>query len=152
MNRLRRCRCRYLQIFAEPSAKREVHVMHNVQFLESVSAKKLNGKERNPTGFVTWVPSCRRHLFHTIFFTSRHMTRWLETFPVPEESPAHHVRDLRFSVGGPISVLERFFEHMPWFTNVEGVALSRYNTFKPFWLPSFWRLPQSATSLTTEGI
>ena len=27
--------------------------MHNVQFLESVSAKKLNGKERNPTGFVT---------------------------------------------------------------------------------------------------
>ena len=54
MNRLRRCRCRYLQIFAEPSAKREVHVMHNVQFLESVSAKKLNGKERNPTGFVTF--------------------------------------------------------------------------------------------------
>ena len=99
----------------------------------------------------SWVPSCRRHLFHTIFFTSRHMTRWLETFPVPEESPAHHVRDLRFSVGGPISVLERFFEHMPWFTNVEGVALSRHNTFKPFWLPSFWRLPQSATSLTIRG-
>jgi len=45
-----------------------------------------------------WVPPCRRHLFHTIAFSSNDMTRWFKLFPLPEKSPAHYVRELRVSV------------------------------------------------------
>ena len=38
------------------------------------------------------VDSCRRHSFHTVDLTSGRMDRRFNTFPVPEESPAHHVR------------------------------------------------------------
>jgi hypothetical protein len=36
----------------------------------------------------SWVPSCRRHLFHTILFASWDMIRWLKMFPVPRRVPA----------------------------------------------------------------
>ena len=46
----------------------------------------------------SWVPLCRRYVFHTIVFTSRNVVRWLETFPVPEESLACYVKDLMMSL------------------------------------------------------
>jgi len=99
----------------------------------------------------SWVPSCRRHLFHTVTFASRDVDRWLEVFPVPEESPAHHLRDLRIWIGGHHRrVPERLFECTPWFTNVEKVSLLGYWGFPQLRIPSCWRLPQSVTSLTVN--
>ena len=99
----------------------------------------------------SWVPSCRRHLFHTIIFTPRDVTRWLKTFPVPKESPAHYVKDLRFSLGGHYGAPEKFSKHTPWFTNVEKMALTM-NTTSPASRTSFpARLPQSVTSLTIKA-
>ena len=95
----------------------------------------------------SWTPSCRRHLFHAILFTSIHMARWLETFPVPENSPTHLIRHLHFSIGMFDDIPEKFFEYTPWFTNVEKATLSDRG-FHPLRIPSFWRLPQSVTSLT----
>ena len=69
------------------------------------------------------VPSCRRHLFRTITFTSQNVGRWLKTFPVPEESPACYVKDLCLLFGGRCDAPEEFFKHTPWFTNVEKMAL-----------------------------
>ena len=94
----------------------------------------------------SWVPSSRRHLFHTILFTMRDMDKWLKTFPVPEQSPAHYIRDLRVSTGGYGSSPGVFFEYIPWFTNVERVTLLGDGR----WIPTFWRLPQSVTSLTVN--
>ena len=95
----------------------------------------------------SWIPSCRRHLFYTTHFTPKSMVKWIEAFPVPEDSPAHHVRDLRFSIGGHNSIPEKFFGYTPWFTNVERVillGLGMFDFLEPFWTP----LPQSTTSLT----
>ena len=79
------------------------------------------------------------------------MDRWLETFPVPEESPANHVRDLTVEIGGGESVPERFFEYISWFTNVKWVTLQgREAGAPPLRVPSLWRLPQSVTSLTVS--
>ena len=50
---LRRCHCRYLKIFTEPFAKGKPMWCTNALFLETVLAKKLNGKEWNPTDFIT---------------------------------------------------------------------------------------------------
>ena len=96
----------------------------------------------------SWVPLCQRLLFHTILFTSTRIARWLKTFPVPEESPAHFVRDLWLLVGGDHSIPEQFFEHTPWFTDAEKMTLVGNEGLHPSWIPSSWRLPQSVTSLT----
>ena len=96
----------------------------------------------------SWIPPCRRHLFRTIYFTLKDMKRWLETFPVPEESPAHYVRDLRFSIGKHDVAREKFFEYAPWFENVERMGLYGHGSYEPLWMPPVWRLPQSITSLT----
>ena len=100
-----------------------------------------------------WIPSCRRSLFHTICFTSRNVGRWLETFPVPAESPAHYARDLLFSIGGDFGVPEEIFEHTPWFMNVERVIFLRDRGSQPLhWqVTQFWRLPRSVTSLAVNG-
>ena len=73
----------------------------------------------------SWVPACRRHLFHTIHFSSKDRARWLETFPVPEESPARYVRHLHITVKRSDS---------------------------PLRMTSFGGLPQSVTSLTVVAI
>ena len=96
----------------------------------------------------SWVPPCQRYLFHSILFTSIRMARWLKAFPVPEDSPAHRVRHLLFSIGRYDDVPETFFGYIPWFANVEGVTLSKHEKFHPLWIPPFWRLPESVTSLT----
>ena len=76
------------------------------------------------------------------------MLRWLETFPVPENSPAHFVRHLHLSIGEYGGAPEKFFEYIPWFTDVEKATLLNYEDFGLLWIPPFWRLPQSVTSLT----
>ena len=93
----------------------------------------------------SWVQPCRRHLFRTVVFTSMVMGRWLKTFPVPEESPAHHVRDLCIWIGGHLLVAEKFREYTQWFTNVEEISLMGV---PPYRVPLLGRLPRSATSLT----
>ena len=100
---------------------------------------------------ISWIPSCRRHLFHTITFTSRNVAKWLETFPVPEESPAYHVKDLRFSLGGRCGAPEEFFKHTPWFTNAEKMTVTGNVMFPSLGIPLFARLPQSVTSLAIEA-
>ena len=95
----------------------------------------------------SWLPSCRRHLFHTTFFNSE-TAKWFETLQEPEDSPARHVRDLRFSIRGYYGAPEKFFEYIPWFTNVEKVTLSGHGRYQPLRVPWLWKLPQSVTSLT----
>jgi hypothetical protein len=98
----------------------------------------------------SWVPSCRRHLFHTILFNSRSTARWVKTFPVPGESPAHYVRDLCFSLWGYSGAPQKVFDHVPWFINVEKMAWLGHGGFRSPWILSLGRLPQSLTSLTIE--
>ena len=99
----------------------------------------------------SWVPSCRRHLFHTIILSSRNVAKWLKTFPVPQESPAHYVKDLRFSFGGRYGAPEKFSKHTTWFTNVEEMVLTMTATSSPPKTSFPARLPQSVTSLTIRA-
>ena len=96
------------------------------------------------------VQPCRRHLFRTVVFNSTHMDRWLKTFPVPEESPAHHVKDLRICVGGDSRVHERFFKHTRWFTGAHRMYLAGYGGRPLFQETQNWTLPQSVTSLAID--
>jgi hypothetical protein len=99
----------------------------------------------------SWVTPCRRHLFRTIFFTWRYIAIWLETFPVPEESPAHHVRALHFWCGWCFDAPEKFFEYISWFTNVRKVVWSGQAELEPLCgVLSFGRLSQTVTSLVID--
>lgn len=70
-------------------------------------------------------------------------------FPVPEESPAHHVRDLRFSTRWFFKIPEGFPEHIPWFANVEKVTWSgEIGLRRPYQMLSLGRFSQSVTSLS----
>ena len=45
-----------------------------------------------------WVPRTRRHLFAHVYFQFRiSILRWMQLFPDPSNSPAHHTRSLRIS-------------------------------------------------------
>ena len=98
----------------------------------------------------SWVPSCRRHLFRTSLFSLENMKRWLEVFPAPEESPAHFVRNLRFTMQGHDRGPDKFSECIPWFTSVQTVSLSGYGSVRPPWISLLWKLPQSVTSLAID--
>ena len=95
----------------------------------------------------SWTRSSRRHLFRTVVFASKYMDRWLEMFPVLEDSPARHVRELRIWTGGTDCVPEDLFQHTHWFSNVEKMSLIGYGGTPPLRRPSLWRLPQSITFL-----
>ena len=100
----------------------------------------------------SWAPSSRRHLLQTVTFTWLGMERWIKIFPVPEESPAHLVRDLGFLIGGSDRAPKKFFEYIPWFTNVERVTLfSRQGMSQSLQIFWYWRFPQTATSLTISA-
>ena len=73
------------------------------------------------------------------------MTRWLKTFPVPAESPAHHVRDLRFSISGYHISAGEFSKYTPWFTNAERMTLSGHGSLQLLSTHPVW---PSVTSLT----
>jgi len=77
----------------------------------------------------SWVQPCRRHLFRTVAFTTRGVSRWFKTFPVPGESPAHHVKDLRIWIGGGGCVSEEFFKQTPLFTTAERISLLGHGGF-----------------------
>ena len=96
------------------------------------------------------VQPCRRHLFCIATFTPRGVDGWFNAFPVPEESPAHYVKDLRIWVGGAGCVPEKFFKHLSWFTNVEKISLLGHGGTPLMRRTSLWRLPKSATSLTID--
>jgi len=93
----------------------------------------------------SWVPTCQQHLFHTITFTLWNIDKWLEAFPVPEESPAHYVKELSVQIGGTFCVPEELFQRTLWFGNVRKVAL--FGDWYGRRIYPFWRLPQSVTSL-----
>ena len=97
-----------------------------------------------------WAQSCRRHLFRVVDFTSTSMDGWFETFLVPEESPAQHVRDLRIWTGGREWAPENLFQYTQRFSNLERMSLMGYGEYPPLEGPSFWKLPQSITSLAIE--
>ena len=65
-----------------------------------------------------------------------------------EQSPAHHLRDLRVQVGGADSVPDKLFGWIPRFTNMEKMLLFGDGWAASSLRPSLWRLPQSITSLT----
>ena len=102
-----------------------------------------------------WAQPCRRHLFHSTLITPANAYNWLKTFPVQEDSPAHYVKDLSLEIGQVSRIPEKFFECIPWFTDVDrisflghgGVPLG-FGRFSPLWEPSFWKLPRSITFLT----
>ena len=99
----------------------------------------------------SWAQSRQRSLFHTVVITPRNVDRWLTRFPVPEESPARHVRDLRVVIGGSDgSILDRFFEYTPCFTDLDKMSLLGRGRVKLSQGPSLWRLPKSITSLTID--
>ena len=76
------------------------------------------------------------------------MDKWLKIFPVPQESPVHHhVRDLRFWIGGTCNIPEQFLDYTPWFPNVEIISLLGRGGPPLLRTPLFWRLPLSVTSL-----
>ena len=96
----------------------------------------------------SWVQPCRRHLFRVVVFTSKEAARWLKTFPEPEESPAHHVRDLRVWIGGADCVPDKLFEYIQWFTDLPRIYFLGDGRELSLPRPSLWKLPQSITSLT----
>ena len=99
----------------------------------------------------SWVPPCRRFLFHTVVFTRVAMERWLERFPVPEESPAHLVKDLYVWIGAHhYYVPDKLLEYTPWFINATSLSLLGYKGVVMMQKPSLWRSPQSVTSLTIK--
>ena len=75
--------------------------------------------------------------------------KWLKTFPVPEESPTRHVSGLRFTLGGYYGAPEGLCKYTLRFPDVEKMNLLGHRGFRPLWIPSFVRLPQSVTSLTS---
>lgn len=69
-------------------------------------------------------------------------------FPVPEASPAHHVRELRFWCGWSFDAPDKFFEYIPWFTSVRKVLWSGQAELEPLCrILSSGRLSHSTTSL-----
>ncbi|KAF9781851.1 hypothetical protein BJ322DRAFT_1078792 [Thelephora terrestris] len=96
----------------------------------------------------SWVVPCRQRLFHNIALNGGDMAGWLKSFPEPERSPAHFVRELTLSLGGRHSAPEEFFRHTPWFKNVKKLTVLGNQGLQPVWIPPFGRLPQSVTSLT----
>ena len=46
----------------------------------------------------SWIPRTRKHLFgHIMFRTQKSLQSWIETFPDPLDSPAHHTHTLTYS-------------------------------------------------------
>jgi len=98
----------------------------------------------------SWVQPFQRHHFRVISFDSRSVDRWIKTFPVPEESPACHVRDLRVWIEVGSRALEKCAEYTPWFTNVEKLSLLGDGGLPLLRGSSFWRLPESVTTLAID--
>ena len=64
-------------------------------------------------------------------------------------SPRQAPTLLRIENDGDIP--KALFEYTPWFTNAERITFLMDEGFWLLHIPSFWRLPQSVTSLTISG-
>jgi hypothetical protein len=75
----------------------------------------------------SWVPRTRMHLFARIVFKCpAHLKSWKESFPDPENSPAHHTRSLIVNVRNPRVVTTVDANEGGWvltFSNVERLEL-----------------------------
>ena len=99
----------------------------------------------------SWVVPSQRHLFHTLHFTGRDMFNWIKTFPAPEMAPAHHVRDLRLSLGGQHDAPDEFFERIRWFTGVQRLTiLGRDTIHSALGIYAPGRYPKSVASLISN--
>jgi hypothetical protein len=96
----------------------------------------------------SWVGRCQQHLFHTVHFTSEDMKKWLRAFPLPEKSPARHVRALRVALGGSNHVPREFLAR---FSKADKMTLLGNGGFYQVWILSSARLPQSVTSLNVDA-
>ena len=94
----------------------------------------LHRVARNPGSILTirscslisksWVTLSQRRLFYSVSFIKGDTVKWLQPFPMPEWSPAHHVRDLHFSLGGQYRVPDEFLGVAQWFTNLRKLTVS----------------------------
>ena len=100
----------------------------------------------------SWVAPCRRHLFRAVHFTSSEDTiRWLLAFPVPEHSPAYHVRNLWLMLTGCSPVPREFFKRIQLFTNLKRINVLNDRGKQSQWMPSLVGLPESVTSLDIDA-
>ena len=100
-----------------------------------------------------WVQPSRRHLFHTIYFNLQDMSRWLRVFPVREQSPAHHVRELHLILLGhrDYAPPREFFGRIRGFANLKKIVVVENETHQTSWIPWLVGLPKSPTSLTISA-
>lgn len=99
----------------------------------------------------SWIIPSRRHLFHTIFFNSSYILKWVQVFPIPEQSPAHLVRDLRISIGSYRHPSIETLGLVGCFTNVMKFSISGEGENQPWCLSSFAGFPRSVTSLVVDA-
>ena len=95
----------------------------------------------------SWVESCQRHLFCELYFNVERMRKWLQVFPVPEQSPGHHVRSICINFGGSGPVLRKIIKRIQGFTNLKTITVYMDRGGRALWTSHFVGLPQSVTSL-----
>ena len=87
-----------------------------------------------------WVTPCWQYPFHTITFSMAGMHHWLKGFPVPDRSPAHHIRDLCLSFTEQSTIPTEFLRQIQLFTKMRIMSLlGNDNHFSS--TPSFAGLP-----------
>ena len=94
----------------------------------------------------SWIYPSRRHLFNILFLTANDITKWNNTFPNPEDSPAGHVKDLSFCFiqsNAPIN----FAGRMPYFFNVQQLTLIGRVATDPSFISALGPLPPTIRSV-----
>ncbi|KAF9651761.1 hypothetical protein BDM02DRAFT_545651 [Thelephora ganbajun] len=94
----------------------------------------------------SWIHPSRRCLFNSVFFTASDITKWKKTFPNPEDSPAGHVRDLSFCFIEPEVPID-FADRIPYFSNVQKLALIGRVATDPGFISVLGQLPPSTRSV-----
>jgi hypothetical protein len=94
----------------------------------------------------SWIFPSRRHLFNTLFLTASDITKWNAAFPIPEDSPARHVRDLSFCYIHPNVPIE-FADRIRYFSNVHKLTLIGRIATDPSFISALGELPPSIRSV-----
>ena len=95
----------------------------------------------------SWVESCRRHMFRKLSFDARRMWKWLHVFPVPEQSPGHHVKRVHITPRETDHVLPKIIERFHGFPKLKTISVGRDGRRCTSWTSQFVGLPQFVTSL-----
>lgn len=77
----------------------------------------------------SWIPRARRHIFALVRFgpLGRSIASWIETFPDPSDSPAHHTR--RLLISGPSVFPAMSMPQMTWIHTFSHIVnLTIYDT------------------------